>query len=121
MARSKCTPALIKKIVPLIRKGATIDAACKACNIDRTTHYAWLKYAKDPTKKNHIKYKELTEKALAEYETELLEQIQIHSSKQWQAAAWILERRFRGKFGKEADQQDADEVREDIKVDDKFL
>jgi len=112
---------MILKMSKLIRRGATIHAACRASNIDKSTHYDWLKKAKDTNNKMHIKYKASVEKALAEYEIELLESIKIHSAKSWQAGAWILERRFRSKFGREAEEQDGREEAEEQDIDDKFL
>jgi len=120
MAVKKLSRSLITKLSKVIRKGATIDAACKASNINKSTYFRWMKDAENIDNKMAILFKGTVDKALAEYEMELLDNIKIHSAKSWQAGAWILERRFRNKYGKEADIQDGNDTTTQ-EVDDKFL
>jgi hypothetical protein len=73
-------------VLEALRKGLSISAACAAAQVGRTTWYRWVEA--DPT------LEERAEEALSAVETRLLGIIEEHAVKQWQAAAWILERRF---------------------------
>jgi len=121
MARkTRLNKKMIDKICGFLEKGAYIDSACKASATTRKTYYEWLKKAKSssatPLQKE---FKRRTEEALAKYEMELQNTIELHSVKTWQAAAWLLERRFKSKWAKEADLSNTEVEKEE--VDDKFL
>jgi transposase len=73
-------------VLESLRKGLSISAACAAAQVGRTTWYRWVEA--DPT------LEERAEEALSVVESRLLALIEEHAVKQWQAAAWILERRF---------------------------
>jgi len=111
--KSKLTEDFIKKFCKLLKDGATITAACAAMDITPKSYYRWIKSNRTKLEK---KLKIEAEKAINLHKIELLNMIKKHSLKHWQAAAWILERRFRNEFGK-----DVIEVDESENVDEEFL
>lgn len=84
MKQRKAEKAVL--VLEALRKGCSIVAACDAGQVGRTTWYRWLE--QDET------LAAAANKAMAGVEAELLDAIRKHAEKHWQAAAWILERRF---------------------------
>lgn len=94
---------ILDRIVEALRIGASPEAACAYAGICRSTYYDWRK--KDPV------FAEETDQAQAAAEVQLLMEIRAETS--WQAKAWILERRWRERWGREARQdssQDAPKI-----------
>jgi hypothetical protein len=72
-----------------LRKGCTIEAACQAANIGRSTYYTWLDEIPQ--------FKEFVNATESDVEANLLDQIANYGD--WRAAAWILERRYPQRWG----------------------
>ena len=76
----------------LLSDGLPVTLATAAAGIGRTTFYNWM---------NDAKFAEQVEAAQARAVAPLLDRIRTAASNgQWQAAAWILERRWPGEFGR---------------------
>ena len=76
----------------LLADGLPVTLATAAAGIGRTTFYKWLD---DPA------FADRVEAAQARAVAPLLERIRSAADAgQWQAAAWILERRWPGEFGR---------------------
>lgn len=92
----KLTPDAIAQIEALIRAGATVDVAAQAAGVSRSSIYSWL--AQGETARAGSPARDLRdriERARAESETVLVARIgQAASKGSWQAAAWLLERRW---------------------------
>ena len=112
----KLTKARIDLVADALRKGAIIKQACACAGISDTSYHNWYKEFKEnrlepldpdeslgtnPNREELLSYfvRETTT-ALSGYASKLLDK--IHEANSWQAAAWILERRFPEEFGRRA-------------------
>jgi hypothetical protein len=96
-AKGKLTPATTAKVVQALRLGATVELACEYAGIHRDTHYDWLaRAAADDTGESpHAAYARAIEEAGSTAAVEALARIQKAAKEgTWQAAAWLLERRY---------------------------
>jgi transposase len=112
------TPALINQVASLLRSGCLIETAAAAVGITRETLYAWLRKAAKLEILRQTEFSaerpfELTgedallidfsdtyKKALAIAELQNVATIKRASRKYWQAAAWLLERRYPQRWGR---------------------
>jgi transposase len=92
MRKRKRTKAIERKLLDAISKGHSRRDMAKLAGINFTTFYDWLHG--DPLFAREV------EKAEAQYAGRLLRVIDKASGLQWQAAAWILERRFPEQWGR---------------------
>ena len=103
MAEPKLTPEIQAELIKCIEAGMYYRLACDAVGIGNTTFYEWLKKGKlknaDPMYKN---FRNAVKKARGSCAGNALEMIKAHSVKEWTAAAWLLERRYRKYYGKDA-------------------
>ena len=118
----KLTKKRIDALAEALRKGVIIKHACVGAGICEKTYHNWQNEASDneldpldpeeslgknPNRDDVLRYfVRETSRALNDYSSELLEK--IHNADSWQAAAWILERRFPEEFGRRAAMQHAD-------------
>lgn len=93
--RSKYTPELIKEICEAIKEGSTQDDAARIAGIAVSTFYAYMKQSEfsEAVEKAHAEFKKTQVKAIkaAGYKT--------NKGGQWQANAWLLERKYPDEFG----------------------
>ena len=92
--RSKCTPETIAKIEQGISLGMTYKLAAQYAGIGESTFYQWVKEAEagDPRKRE---FAEALNRAEAHGAAAALACIaKAAKGGTWQAAAWILERRY---------------------------
>ena len=78
---------IIKEICDHVFNGATQKDAAAMSNISEDTLYDWLKEKPE--------FSESIKKAHAKYKEQLIARVKKASDKSWQAAAWILERRYK--------------------------
>jgi hypothetical protein len=104
--KSKLTPEVTKIILETLRVGATFEAAAGRAGVDVSTIHHWRRSGKAEDGEGKLeKTPELVEfalavdRAIAEAETRLVGLVNRAAPKQWQAAAWILERRWAGQYG----------------------
>ena len=118
----KLTKERIDILAAALRKGVIIKHACIGAGICEKTYHNWQNEASDneldpldpeealgknPNRDDVLRYfVRETSKALNDYSSELLEK--IHNADSWQAAAWILERRFPEEFGRRSAAQRVD-------------
>jgi transposase len=99
---TKLTPALQDKIVQAIRAGNYMETAAAYAGIHKDTLYAWLKRGARE-RSPHSPYRQFSdavEKALAEAEVRDVALIAKAAEREWQAAAWRLERKFPDRWGR---------------------
>ena len=105
----------IKELVEAMKDGLSIDIACNYVGINRSTFFRWQKDAKKiykelgegkrtpsrltPRQEKLVDFLKQMLQAVAAYELNLLKRIKEQSPR-WQAAAWILERRFRERYAR---------------------
>jgi len=108
---TKLTPELQRKITDAIRAGNYMETAAAYAGIHKDTLYAWLKRgARDKSPKSpYRQFSDAVEKALAEAEVRDVALIAKAAEKEWQAAAWRLERKFPDRWGRK------DRVQADIR------
>lgn len=105
--RIKDRKAVADKILEMVANGLTIRRACAWAGISEVTFRKWR--LKDGTLGNALK------KAEIEFENEHLKNIRTAGKNSWQASAWILERKFKKRYGKttydaKPKEDDADEA-----------
>lgn len=93
MGRARAiTPEVAKHICEALAKGNHVQTACDLVGIHKDTHYEEMKRNTD--------YSDAIKKAVAEGEAKTLGVIADATPKFWQAAAWMLERRFPDRWGR---------------------
>ena len=137
MAKSKLNPETSKVILEFIAQGSTDKMACEAAGIDPSTFRRWV--AQGEAAKSGIYHtfslslkkaraeafhRNLNEIKKAATEKQILKTTRItthpdgtqtkfeeykETPKQWQAAAWLLERKYPADFGRNRTAQDTDE------------
>ena len=110
---TKLTPEATEKIVNALRGGNYVEVAAAYAELDTTTLYDWLRKGRVDRKMGnpdtaHARFSLAIEKAMADAETTLAALIyraargQEGAQAQWQAAAWLLERKHPDKWGRRA-------------------
>lgn len=106
-SRRQCmrlTPELIRKISDIVRDGSTAAVACACCGVPESTRQKWFRAGEGMVRQSrHGRHRELVEAVLraeAEATANILRGIVAAAAKSWQAAAWLLERRFPAEFGR---------------------
>lgn len=98
---SKLTPERIARLIDALRAGHTRETAATLAGIGRSTFNAWLAAAKEPSADPELQaFSDAVKSAEIEAEDALLGIIRAATSKHWQAAAWILERRSPDRWGR---------------------
>ena len=92
---------MIATLADLLRSGAMIDSACAAVGIHRDSFFEWMKRGRLEESGPYKDFSDTIKKALADAENSLVSGIRAAGSMQWQAMAWLLERRFRERWGKD--------------------
>ena len=101
MARpTKLTPEIQARIVALLRAGNYMETAAAAAGISKQTLYDWLKRGARTKSGQFRGFLDAVEKATAEAEARMVAIIAKASEKQWQAAAWHLERTKPERYGR---------------------
>lgn len=88
---SKHTPEREARLLAGYSETGSGNVACARAGISRTTLSRWREA--DPTLQERI------DEALGVWEDSLLQHITVAAVKSWQAAAWLLERRWPERFG----------------------
>lgn len=101
---SKLTPKTHTALVTALTSGCYRETAAKVAGIGVSTLYRWLEQGEADIEHNRTTpYRELREaieKAEADAEKKLLDTIQAAAPKNWQAAAWMLERKNPDRWGR---------------------
>lgn len=79
-----------QQILGAIASGLTNDDACLSAGVGRSVFYE--------KKKNDLDFADNCKKAEIQFKLTHVQKIAKDSS--WQASAWLLERKFKGEFGK---------------------
>lgn len=103
-APCKLTPAVQKMILDALDIGAPYRIAANSAGISKTSMDDWVKIGEDDsTEGRSTKYSAfsaLVKKHVAIAACKKIKTIDFASLKEWQAAAWLLERRFPDEFGR---------------------
>ncbi len=100
------TPAVKKTICKAIKAGAKLEIAARAAGIGARTLDEWLKHGRDELQADPdasgpcAAFVSEVMIASAKFEQELIGIIRKEAPKTWQAAAWLLERKFPERYAK---------------------
>lgn len=108
------TPELQQQLIKCIESGMYYDLACQTVGISRNAFWVWMKEGKVNKTPEKKAFHDAIKKAKGSCAKNALDMIKAHSIKEWTAAAWLLERRFRKYYGKDA--KDLREVARLIKL-----
>lgn len=102
MARpSKLSPELRDQVAQLIRAGNTVEIAATTAGVSERTFYSWMEKGEAEEAGDHADFRDAVEQARAESEAVLVTRIaKAASNGSWQAASWLLERRFAERWAK---------------------
>ena len=104
------TSQLIADAVALIPRTLYVETVADSLGIHRDTFREWVRIGareqrrrdrgKEPRRELdlHCEFSVSVKRAIAETEADHLSQIQAAGTESWQALAWVLERRFLGKW-----------------------
>lgn len=102
----KFTPETCKRIVDMLRAGSYPKVAANAAGVSERTFYYWIERAQ--TDDDYREFAEAVDRALSEGEARAVAVIAAASTESWQAAAWMLERRYPDRWARPS-QRDKDE------------
>ncbi len=95
-----CTPEVIARVAEGVRLGMPFAHAARRAGIGESTFYQW-KQRGDAGEQPFAEFLEAVESAKAECEAKQLQRIQRAARKgNWQASAWLLERRYPDEYGR---------------------
>lgn len=110
---TKLSPEVTAVVVQAIRAGGTLDTAAAHAGIDKATYHRWLKdgrnlqqigIAEDDPRRDDLllllRFVEEIDQALADFKLVGTGGILKAGAEQWQAYAWLLERKFPDEFGR---------------------
>jgi hypothetical protein len=96
---TSCTPETQEKILNALRAGNYRVAACKWAGIDQDTFCRWMNRAKTG-EQPFAEFAEQVKQAEAQAEAALVATIRKAAADHWQAAAWLLERKYVVRWGR---------------------
>lgn len=104
-APSKFTEETVDTLIRAIRAGLPFARACEVAGIAESTFYQWQAgdFPRGADKDLKAEFSEALTRARGQSALSLVERIQSATLTDWRAAAWLLERRFPGDWGKDAE------------------
>jgi len=97
---TKLTPETANRIVQAVKAGATYDVAARAAGVSEATLYGWKARGAREGTGQYFEFLERVKRAEAEGELALMGHVATAMSTTWQAAAWMLERRWPDRWGR---------------------
>ena len=97
---TKLTPEVQTTIVNALAAGVYLETAASAAGVSRDTLNEWLRNGARCKAGVQKGFSDAVKKALAASELRHAATISLASQSQWQAAAWILERRWPQRWGR---------------------
>jgi len=94
-------PGLREKIIEKVRDGHHPDAVARYCGISPNIFMEWMKRGAEGKDKEHYDFYIDVMKADAEGEMAGIDQIRVQSYDNWTARAWLLERRYPERWGRQ--------------------
>lgn len=99
----KFTQATADVICEAIAGGVHVLVACQAAGISTPTYYSWRKLGEEDRSGPLWEFREDVKRAEARAELALVAQVRIAGDSDWKAAAWMLEKRYRKRYGETLD------------------
>lgn len=107
---TQLTPEIIDKVAELLPVAMYMESVAAMIGVAKKTVYDWIRRGAreekriangekpDPKEAIYASFSHAVKKAMADGEREILEAIRQAVRTQWQAGAWLLERRFPQKW-----------------------
>ncbi len=104
---SKLTDETVEKLVEMIELGATYAHACNYAGVSYDSFNSWRNQGKNAKNGKYLKFLNIIKKAEGNATRKWLKVIEdaAEESRNWVAAAWLLERRYPDDFGKQIRQK----------------
>ena len=101
MARpTKLTPDRHTAILQAILAGNYAETAARYAGVTSATFYNWMNRGRDAKSGLYMEFFDAVENAKAQAETRDVALIERAANETWQAAAWMLERKFPDRWGR---------------------
>jgi len=97
---TKLTEEILQKLEVLIQNGNYIETAAAVVGIHKSSLYLWLKKGAREQRGIYKKFSDAVLKAQGMAEARDVSLITKAASEDWKAAAWRLERKFPGRWGR---------------------
>ena len=97
---TKLTSEVQEKIVQALAAGNYLETAAAYAGVHRFTLHRWLKLGANAKSGRHRQFCDAVQTAMAQAEIRDVAIIGQAAGKQWQAAAWRLERKFPQRWGR---------------------
>ena len=97
---TKLTLEVQEKIVQAVAAGNYLETAAAFAGVHRFTLHRWLKIGANAKSGKHRQFCDAVQEAMAKAEIRDVAIIGQAAQKQWQAAAWRLERKFPERWGR---------------------
>lgn len=96
------TDELIERITDVVRAGNYMETAAAYAGVSKSLLHRWLKEGRDTPERypQQKKLVEAVERAIAHAEVKDVTLVAKHAQVDWRAAAWRLERRTPGRWGR---------------------
>lgn len=121
MARkSKLSKERIESVCKYIKLGLPQKVAAAYSGINEATFYRWMERGESNPKSMYGEFCEAVKRAVAESEATLVANIRLAANKtaSWQAAAWMLERRFPDRWARIEKREISGNLGHDVKYSD---
>jgi hypothetical protein len=99
-SKPKLTPTIQAKVCDAIRAGNYVEAAAEHAGIGRATFFRWMAKGEEATSGVYREFWEAVKKAESDSEVVLVAHWRKAATKNWVAAAALLERRFRSRWSR---------------------
>jgi len=92
--RTKCDEEVTARVVEAVKAGATYKLAAAAGGVDESTLHRWMAAGRDSGRQPYRAFYQRVKEAETAGARAALDAIQEAAGSRWQAAAWLLERRY---------------------------
>ncbi len=99
--RHKCTDGVTQVVAHGLNQGLPFETSCRLAGISKQTGYNWLTWGEEG-RVPFVDFLDAIKRAEAEGEARLVGTVSAAMGTHWQAAAWMLERRFPDRWGRRA-------------------
>ncbi len=96
----KLTPQVQETIVTWLQSGNYLETAAHLAGVNKQTIYTWLKRGQKEKSGEFRDFLDAVNKAQAGAEARLVMLLEKAATKNWQAAAWRLERKYPKRWGR---------------------
>ncbi len=98
--RDKLTPEIQEKVLQAIGLGGTFEVAATYAGIRRETIWRWVKRGEGERSGRYKAFRDAVKAAEGASAVQALAAIRAAAKVNWQANAWLLERRFPDQYGR---------------------